>query len=315
MTAAPPPSPPSSTPYEPPPWAPPPPPAPPARTSLRRSVTDRMIGGVAGGLAEYSGIDPLLWRVGWVAFALMGPGVPVYLLLWVLTPSGPGGQRSGSAAAQPPARARKRAPAGPRSPIPGITLAGVLILVGLLVLLTRFTGWDLGARGFLGTALLVVGLGLIAGALTGRVRGRGGLIVLGIVLSLALAVSSSTHWHVGDGVGDRTYRPLTAADVRGVYHGGVGDLTLDLSDVPLGSAHQPIRTEIDTGVGDLHVIIPPSADVQVDVHSGLGDVHVFGNRSDSGFFPGSGASWSDDGRPEYVLTIQAGVGDVEVSRG
>jgi phage shock protein PspC (stress-responsive transcriptional regulator) len=50
-----------------------------------------MLGGVCGGLAEYSGIDPVLWRVGMVALGLMGPGVIVYLLLWVLMPTGPAG--------------------------------------------------------------------------------------------------------------------------------------------------------------------------------------------------------------------------------
>jgi phage shock protein C len=55
---------------------------------LRRSATDRMLGGVCGGLAEYSRIDPLLWRVGFVALALMGPGLVVYPLLWVfMTPA------------------------------------------------------------------------------------------------------------------------------------------------------------------------------------------------------------------------------------
>jgi len=45
------------------------------------------IGGVAGGLARYTGIDPLLWRVGFVALALLGgSGFLVYLLLWVLMP-------------------------------------------------------------------------------------------------------------------------------------------------------------------------------------------------------------------------------------
>ena len=61
------------------------------RPPLRRSSTDRMLGGVCGGLAEYSGIDPVLWRVGMVALALLGPGVIVYLLLWVLMPTGPAG--------------------------------------------------------------------------------------------------------------------------------------------------------------------------------------------------------------------------------
>jgi phage shock protein C len=49
-----------------------------------------MIGGVCGGLADYSGIDPVLWRVGFVGLTLAGgSGILVYLFLWVLTPSDP----------------------------------------------------------------------------------------------------------------------------------------------------------------------------------------------------------------------------------
>jgi phage shock protein C len=63
---------------------------PPAGPQLRRSATDRMLGGVSGGLAEYSGIDPVLWRVGFVGLTLAGgSGILIYLLLWVLLPSGP----------------------------------------------------------------------------------------------------------------------------------------------------------------------------------------------------------------------------------
>ena len=69
---------------------PPPPPGPRPFPPLRRSGTDRMLGGVCGGLAEYSRIDPLLWRVGFVALAFFGPGVIVYLLLWVLMTPAPG---------------------------------------------------------------------------------------------------------------------------------------------------------------------------------------------------------------------------------
>ena len=67
-----------------------PPPAP-ARPQLRRSGTDRMIGGVSGGLAEYSGIDAVLWRVGFVGLTLAGgAGIVLYLLLWVLVAPAPG---------------------------------------------------------------------------------------------------------------------------------------------------------------------------------------------------------------------------------
>ena len=318
MTSAPPPAPPSfdpPPPMDPPAWAaPPPPPEPAPRPPLRRSPTDRMIGGVCGGLAEYSGIDPLLWRVGFVALALAGPGVPVYLLMWLLMPTEPGAPSARSARAARRGYAG-RAPAGPRSPVAGITLAGLLIVVGVLVLLTRFTPWDLGPRGFLGAALLVVGLGLIASAFApGRTR-RGGLIALGVVLTIALGFSSLTPWHWRGGVGDRIYHPLTAADVHPVYDAGVGNTTVDLSAIALGSARTPIRTKIDGGVGKLHVVVPDSADVQFTVDYCLGHVDVLGNGSTDGFYPGSGsASWTNDGHPEFVLTIDAGIGNVEVDR-
>ena len=59
---------------------------PPTRPQLRRSRSDKMLGGVCGGLADYTGIDPLLWRVGFVATAILGPGILAYLVLWVLMP-------------------------------------------------------------------------------------------------------------------------------------------------------------------------------------------------------------------------------------
>jgi phage shock protein C len=74
------------------PSPPPPPPMTPgpvARPPLRRSCTDKMIGGVCGGLGEHTGIDSLIWRVGFVGLTLAGgAGVLVYLLLWILMPPG-----------------------------------------------------------------------------------------------------------------------------------------------------------------------------------------------------------------------------------
>ncbi len=57
---------------------------------LRRSGTDRFFSGVCGGLAEYSGIDAVLWRVGFVALTVLGgSGVLFYALMWVLMPAAP----------------------------------------------------------------------------------------------------------------------------------------------------------------------------------------------------------------------------------
>jgi phage shock protein PspC (stress-responsive transcriptional regulator) len=68
-------------------------PAPPASAAefphrhLRRSSTNKVLGGVCGGLAEYTNTDPLLWRVGFIAVALMGAGILIYPLLWLLVPA------------------------------------------------------------------------------------------------------------------------------------------------------------------------------------------------------------------------------------
>ncbi len=56
---------------------------------LTRSSRNRMIAGVCGGLAEYFGIDATLIRVIFVVLALMaGPGLLLYLALWVILPKG-----------------------------------------------------------------------------------------------------------------------------------------------------------------------------------------------------------------------------------
>jgi len=54
---------------------------------LRRSILDRWIGGVCGGLAAATGIESWIWRVGFVALSLFGgTGVLLYVLLWIFVP-------------------------------------------------------------------------------------------------------------------------------------------------------------------------------------------------------------------------------------
>ncbi len=54
---------------------------------LTRSSTDRMLGGVCGGLANYLGVDSTLVRIGFVLLTLSGLSPLVYLILWVVIPS------------------------------------------------------------------------------------------------------------------------------------------------------------------------------------------------------------------------------------
>jgi phage shock protein C len=53
---------------------------------LMRSRTDRMIAGVAAGIARYLNTDPTLVRLVFVLLALSGPGILLYPLLWAVMP-------------------------------------------------------------------------------------------------------------------------------------------------------------------------------------------------------------------------------------
>jgi phage shock protein C len=63
-------------------------PAPTSSFRLRRSRTDRMLGGVCGGLAESLGADAALLRVLVVALTLVtgGAAAVVYAAAWLLAP-------------------------------------------------------------------------------------------------------------------------------------------------------------------------------------------------------------------------------------
>ena len=57
---------------------------------LYRSAKSKVIGGVAGGIAEYFEIDPIIIRLLFVIIALAGGGgAIVYLILWIALPLEP----------------------------------------------------------------------------------------------------------------------------------------------------------------------------------------------------------------------------------
>ena len=99
------------------------------KSRLERSTTNRVIGGVCGGIAEYLAVDPTLVRVVFVvtAFITAGLGVLGYIVLLILmplpghpapftTPTGSSGSRlPGGTNKQPCAATPRRPPASWRS--------------------------------------------------------------------------------------------------------------------------------------------------------------------------------------------------------
>jgi len=94
------------------------------RPRLERSRSDRLIGGVAAGIAHHLGVEPNVIRVAFVLLSLpFGFGVVVYLLTWLLAPL---------QAAEPTA-----SPAARRVIPPTLSqaLGAALILVGVAIVL------------------------------------------------------------------------------------------------------------------------------------------------------------------------------------
>ena len=57
---------------------------------LYRSQTNRMVGGVCGGLGEHFGIDPTLVRLLFVFLTLLGGhGLLIYLVFLIVVPNAP----------------------------------------------------------------------------------------------------------------------------------------------------------------------------------------------------------------------------------
>ncbi len=64
---------------------------------LYRSNSDRVLGGVCGGLGKYFSVDPTIIRLLWILFTVAGgAGLLGYLIAWIIIPVEPsGGARSG----------------------------------------------------------------------------------------------------------------------------------------------------------------------------------------------------------------------------
>lgn len=58
-----------------------------ALNQLRRSLDDRWLGGVCGGIAQITGVPSWVWRLIFTfGIVFAGSGLALYVLLWILLP-------------------------------------------------------------------------------------------------------------------------------------------------------------------------------------------------------------------------------------
>ena len=118
-----------------------------ARRVLRRRGDDRVIGGVASGLADYFNVDPLLIRIGFVGLMVFnGLGLGLYLLCWLFIPTDTDGQS-----------VVQRVFGGMR--LPGGFLGGAIIVIAAIVIINILLNIRTGTVEFAVIALIVIGIG------------------------------------------------------------------------------------------------------------------------------------------------------------
>jgi phage shock protein PspC (stress-responsive transcriptional regulator)/predicted membrane protein len=199
-------------------------------------------------------------------------------------------------------------------------VAVLLMAGGALWLLTALDIVTLSATGVLAGGLVLIGLALVVGAWRGRAYG---LVPLGVVLAALLVAGEALDVPFDAGIGDRTLTVETAAALRDDHQRFLGDLTVDLTGAPLPEG-RATEVEASVGVGDLHVIVPRDATVEVRATSRAGD--LVASRGD-GVSPGR-TRGADDvgidesftidgpaGGPRLELDLSTGIGDIEVSHG
>ena len=352
---------------------------------LRRRTSDRVLGGVAGGLGDYFNVDPLLIRIGFVGLMIFGgAGLVLYVVAWLLLPAeghdasplgafgrwlhltparmawlavalvafialvnswnvgigysisgdGPLGipgvvyalgivvlgvvlvrrrevvaapslDAAASTAALPIAPAVK-APPRPHSPLAWFVCGALLLGIGLLALISQAAKVAVAPGQFFGAALAIVGIGLVVGAWWGRAR----ILILLALLLIPLAVTASfITAPLEGGIGDHRYAPVTAAEVRDEYRSLGGRLVLDLTG--LRTSPRTIHISASVALGQLVVILPEGASIELHTRVGAGDSLVLGSQ-DVGTSLDNHYIRHHLHQTTYVLDLEAGIGEVFV---
>jgi Cell wall-active antibiotics response 4TMS YvqF len=187
-------------------------------------------------------------------------------------------------------------------------LFAFLLLAGCAVLAAG-SGWASAVGGDAVVAGLVIAAGamLAIGAFVGRVRW---LILPALAVALPLALVSAAGIHADSSVGEREYRPATAAELHDHYKLGMGSLVVDLRDTDLPPGDH--RIELELGIGEALLLVPEGVCVASDASIGLGSVDVFDRDSD-----GADVEWDDSREapsdtPRVVVSADVGIGAFEV---
>lgn len=270
--------------------APEPPEDPPAgRPPLVRNADGRLLAGVAAALGRHLGVDANIVRLALVVLTFVGgAGILAYLAGWVLIPAdGQGGNGRGVL-------------------LRAAILAGVLVLSALLAG-GAFVLAALGGSTGVAIAVILAGLAI---AVAGTQRRARWLAVPALCLALPAGFAGAAGVDLRGGFGEREIRPAALADLQAQHKLGAGSLLIDLRAVDFDGRTQDL--EIDLGIGELEIVVPPGVCVGGRAQVGMGEVRIL-DRSDAGV--DLDTTYGTPGGPRagrLLLDADVGMGEISV---
>jgi phage shock protein PspC (stress-responsive transcriptional regulator) len=292
---------------------------------LERSSSDRILFGVAGGLARYFDIHPAFFRVGFVVLTLLGgSGILIYAAAALVMPA----EGAPDSVVTRALRQRRDRP----WPLIGL---GLLAVAGA-VALSNASFWP---HGDVWVVLAIVGVVILwltrhglpeprsedeAGDAAELARQdsrrmrrffKGIGIAVGSVVALVLVATAIAaavfHVHVGNGIGDRRYTVASASELDRSYELGIGTLSLDLTglDLPTGET-RTVKARVD--VGDMEIVVPAGVSLHARARARAGDVRVLGDESNGWEVERVVSSPGSQGT--LVVDAAVGAGSVRIDR-
>jgi phage shock protein PspC (stress-responsive transcriptional regulator)/predicted membrane protein len=206
-----------------------------------------------------------------------------------------------------------KAPKPPRQPsvLGPLALSAGIVVVGVLFALDAAHAIDISAQAVFAAALLTVGIALIIGTWIGRARA---LIAAGVILTVALAATAALDVPLRGGIGVHNDTPLALSDLPATYHLGIGNQTVDLTQLKTGG--KTVQVAASVGLGQLRVFVPGDAVVKVHGRVGAGDLRLLGTVTNGTHLNRNvvldpqGPTVAGAG--ELDLDLRVGMGDVEV---
>jgi len=271
----------------------------PAPRRLTRAADDRYAGGVAGGLARYFGVDPVIPRIAFAVTTFVGGfGILAYVLAWIFVPGDPG----------PTTYAWRNGDRSGRAILARVALAIAAVVVVVTVMFAVGLASALGGDVIVALVVIACGALVALGAAFGRGRW---LVVPAILIALPAGVVAAADLDVSGGVGEREYTPTSVSALDRRYELGMGQLRIDLREVDFGAGATTLKARV--GVGHLLVLVDEGLCVQPSIDVGAGYAGVLDRESAGLDVVLDEPMETTAGAPRLVLDAAVGMGAVEVT--